>query len=105
MTDKRIFALGFFDGVHLGHQALLRACRELADRLGAETAAITFAAHPQSLFIQQVPPLINTLTDRQRLLLRYGMDHIYAFPVTKDVMSTDWRDFLDLLVEYGAKRA
>ncbi|MBR2890120.1 MAG: bifunctional riboflavin kinase/FAD synthetase [Oscillospiraceae bacterium] len=102
MTDKRIFALGFFDGVHLGHQALLRACRELADRLGAETAAITFAAHPQSLFIQQVPPLINTLTDRQRLLLRYGMDHIYAFPVTKDVMSTDWRDFLDLLVEYGA---
>jgi len=102
MIDKRIFALGFFDGVHLGHQALLRACRELADRLGAETAAITFAAHPQSLFIQQVPPLINTLTDRQRLLLRYGMDHIYAFPVTKDVMSTDWRDFLDLLVEYGA---
>ena len=102
MTDKRIFALGFFDGVHLGHQALLRACRELADRLGAETAAITFAAHPQSLFIQQVPPLINTLTDRQRLLLRYGMDHIYAFPVTKDVMSTSWRDFLDLLVEYGA---
>ena len=102
MTQKRIFALGFFDGVHLGHQALLKACVELARQLHVETAAITFENHPQSLFSNQIPPLVNTLSDRQRLLRRYGMDHIYAFPVTKEVMSTDWRDFLDRLVESGA---
>ena len=100
--NQRIFALGFFDGVHLGHQALLNACVELAKSMDAEPAAITFESHPQSLFSNQIPPLINTLQDRQGLLRRYGMEHIYAFPVTKEVMSTDWRDFLDELMEYGA---
>ena len=102
MTKRRIFALGFFDGVHLGHQALLRACVELAKELGAETAAITFESHPLSLFSNQIPPLLTTLADRQRLLLCHGMEHIYAFPVTKEVMSTDWRGFLDQLLNYGA---
>jgi len=100
--EKVIIALGFFDGVHLGHQALLKACVELAAKLNVETAAITFENHPQSLFSNEIPPLLTTLADRQRLLRRYGMEHIYGFPVTKEVMSTDWRDFLDLLVEYGA---
>ena len=100
--SQRLFALGFFDGVHLGHQALLKACVEQAARLDAETAAITFENHPQSLFSNQIPPLLTTLEDRYRLLLRYGMEHIYAFPVTQEIMSTYWRDFLDRLVEYGA---
>ena len=102
MTEKRIFALGFFDGVHLGHQALLKACVELARRLEAETAAITFENHPQSLFSNQIPPLLTTLDDRCRLLLGYGMDRISPFPVTKEVMSTNWRVFLDRLVDSGA---
>ena len=102
MSEKRIFALGFFDGVHLGHQALLEACAELADRMGMQTAAITFENHPQSLFSNEIPPLINSLQDRYQLLWHYGIRKIYPFPVTKEVMSTDWRDFLDQLVEYGA---
>lgn len=101
-NDQRVFALGFFDGVHLGHQALLRTCVALAKELDAETAAITFQQHPQSLFIHEIPPLLGTLSDRFQLLLRYGMDHIYPFPVTEKVMSTDWRDFLEELVVYGA---
>lgn len=100
--DKRVFALGFFDGVHLGHQALLTECCRLAAQLDAQTAAITFDAHPQSLFSENVPGLINSAQDRQRLLRRYGMDSIYSFPVTKEVMSTPWRVFLEELLEYGA---
>lgn len=100
--EKVIIALGFFDGVHLGHQALLTACVEMAKEQGVEPAAITFENHPQSLFSNQIPPLLTTLADRQRLLRRYGMEQIHAFPVTKEVMSTDWRDFLDLLVGMGA---
>lgn len=100
--NKQIFALGFFDGVHLGHQALLRECVRLASELDVETAAVTFESHPQSLFRQDVPPLLSTLADRYRLLMRYGMEHIYAFPVTKEVMSKHWMDFLKELMEYGA---
>ena len=102
MTEKYIYALGFFDGVHLGHQALLGACVALAKEQNAEPAAITFESHPQSLFSNQIPPLLNTLRDRQRLLERYGMEKVLAFPVTKEVMSTDWRTFLDSLVEQDA---
>lgn len=100
-NDKRIFALGFFDGVHLGHQALLKECRALAERLDVETAAITFEKHPQSLFFTRVPPLISTVGDRQRLLRQYGIDHVYAFPVTRAVMSKPWDAFLEELLEYG----
>ena len=100
--NKRIFALGFFDGVNRGHQALLRECVRLASELDCETAAITFESHPQSLFCTDPPPLISTLSDRFRLLLRYGIDHVYPFPVTKEVMGKHWRDFLEELMEYGA---
>ena len=58
--EKRVFALGFFDGVHLGHQALVAACVTLADSLEARTAAITFDRHPRALFTDAPPPLIST---------------------------------------------
>ena len=100
--EKRIFALGFFDGVHLGHQALLDECVRLAKAMDVETAAITFESHPQSLFRSDVPPLLTTLQDRFRLLLRYGIDHVYPFPVSQKVMSTPWEDFLEELMACGA---
>lgn len=100
--ERFIYALGFFDGVHRGHQALLAACVALAKEQNADPAAITFDQHPQSLFSSHVPPLLNTLRDRQRLLRHYGMACVQAFPVTEEVMSTSWRDFLDSLVARGA---
>ena len=99
---KRIFALGFFDGVHLGHQALLAECVRLAKAMDCESAAITFERHPQALFRPDTPPLLTTLQDRFRLLLRYGIDHIYPFPVTGEVMGKPWREFLLELIECGA---
>ena len=98
---NRIFALGFFDGVHLGHQALLAECCRLAAENNCETAAITFETHPQSPFTKNPPRQINTLQDRNMLLLRYGIDRVYAFPATEDVMSTEWEAFLELLLTYG----
>ena len=100
--NKRIFALGFFDGVHLGHQALLAECVRMARAMDVETAAITFERHPQSLFRADVPPLLSTLHDRFRLLLRYGVEHVYPFPVTAEVMGKPWQEFLEELIESGA---
>ena len=45
---KRVIALGFFDGVHLGHGALLSLCARRAEELGAIPAAFTFDVHPAS---------------------------------------------------------
>ena len=101
-TNKRIFALGFFDGVHLGHQALLRQCVTLAKEQNCQPAAITFDRHPQALYLDTPPALISTETDRQLLLRQYGMGPIYTFPVKTEVMSTPWEAFLEQLLEYGA---
>ena len=99
---NKIFALGFFDGVHLGHQALLKACCELARQLGAQPCAITFQQHPQSLFSENPPKLINTNADRQRLLRQFGMEAIFSYPVTKAVMGMPWEAFLEELITAGA---
>ena len=53
-TEKRVIALGFFDGVHLGHGALLRRVAEMAERLDAVPAAVTFDTHPENLILKRV---------------------------------------------------
>ena len=102
MKEKSIYALGFFDGVHLGHQALLSECRKLARELNRKPCAISFQRHPMSLFTDTPPLLISSAADRETLLRRYGMEEIHFLPVTKDVMSTPWQDFLLGLMEKGA---
>lgn len=102
MMYRKIFALGFFDGVHLGHQALLTEAVRLAREGDMGAAAITFEQHPQALFTADPPALINTAADRERLLRQYGIGTVYKLPVTQEVMSTSWRDFLGELTQYGA---
>ena len=101
-SERKIYALGFFDGVHIGHQALLSACCALAERENCCAAAITFDAHPQSLFSESVPPLLTSSQDRQALMEAYGISYIHCFPITKEVMSTTWQTFLELLIAEGA---
>lgn len=100
-VDKKIYTLGFFDGVHLGHQALLKECRRLALEKGYTPAAITFDRHPQALFVSQPPKLIGSEEDRILLLHRYGMESVDVLPVTQAVMSTPWETFLGELVTSG----
>lgn len=98
---KKIFALGFFDGVHLGHQALIAQCLRMAQAHDAKACAITFDRHPQSLFTTP-PALINSIDDRIALMRQFGVDEVVVLPTTKDVMSTPWRDFLQNLRCDGA---
>lgn len=104
MRNKTIYALGFFDGVHLGHQALLRSCRMLADSCACRAAAVTFAAHPDTLVLGKTPRLINTMEDRVQLLRDFGMDDVLVLPFDKAMQTMHWADFLTLLqAEYGAE--
>lgn len=102
MKEKIIYALGFFDGVHLGHQALLAACRELAKANGCKAGAVTFTAHPDGLVSGKAPALINTIEDRKGLLVAYGMDAVVELPFDKALMTTHWSDFLVQLIAQGA---
>ena len=103
MKNNTIYALGFFDGVHLGHGALLKACRALADEAGCTTAAVTFSSHPDTLVLGKTPSLINTMEDRVCLLKKAGMDDIIILPFDRKMQTMPWQEFLDLLVgSYGA---
>lgn len=103
MEQKTIFALGFFDGVHLGHQALLRECRRMADERGCKAGVVTFLGHPDTLVSGITPALINTPADRTRLLRQYGMDTIIELPFDRALMTMAYTSFLKLLItKYGA---
>ena len=95
MTNpKRVIALGFFDGVHLGHGALLRRVQEEADRLGALPCAFTFDKSPTAAITGQAVPLLSTVDDRILLMReRYGIREVVVAPF--DAMQRmDWEDFI-----------
>ena len=101
--EKIIYALGFFDGVHLGHQALLAACRGLAEQTGAKPGVVTFAGHPDTVISGETPPFLNTMEDRERLLRQYGMETVRVLPFDENLMHMPWQEFFRLLREdYGA---
>lgn len=93
-----IFALGFFDGVHFGHQALLSACQELAAKHGCSAGVVTFAAHPDTLVKGNTPRLINSPKDREWLLReRNRMEIVLTLPFNGAMRAMPWEDFLDML--------
>ena len=98
MKEKIIYALGFFDGVHVGHQALLAACRELADQEGAVAGAVTFTTHPDALVQGKMPGLINTPEDR-KMLLQHHIDRVLELPFDEALMKMPWQEFAGLLLE------
>lgn len=98
MNDKYVLALGFFDGIHLGHTALLRRTAERAAELGVKSAVITFDVHPDSLVRGCRVPLINHDADRVALIRSMsGIENVYFIPFTRETMQTPWRDFLTAL--------
>ncbi len=101
---QTIYALGFFDGVHIGHAALLRACRRLAAEAGCDSGVVTFGSHPDTLVLGNTPHLINAPGDRERLLKdRFSMDTVVTLPFDEGMRMLPWKDFLDMLREkFGA---
>lgn len=102
MKEKKIYALGFFDGVHLGHQALLQECRRLAAERCCLAGAVTFDLPPSAVLLGQKPNMITAPGDRECLLKAYGMDFVTVFDTTAKTLSTSWTDFLSQLLENGA---
>ncbi len=102
---ERVIALGFFDGVHLGHGALLRRAAEEAKKRGCESAVFTFDRPPKEVITGVPCPLINSPEDRAALVKRlYGIDEMLMVPFDDEMRTTPWDRFVtDILVgRYGA---
>lgn len=94
-NENRVIALGFFDGVHLGHGALLRRVAETAARLHAIPTALTFDRHPRSFAGGKPVPLINTPQDRTDLMrTQYGIEEVAVLPFDRVMMEMPWDRFV-----------
>ena len=92
---KRVIALGFFDGVHNGHGALMRKTYEVAQQLGAVPSAFTFDPHPQSVIFDRPTPLLTSPEDRADLMRQYyGIEDVIVEPFTRERMKQPWRAFV-----------
>lgn len=97
---KRVIALGFFDGVHLGHQALMNKTVQRAAELGATPSVISFDQHPDTLVRGESVPLINSVAGRKELIARVGgIDDVVMIHFDERFMHTPWREFLRVVKE------
>lgn len=98
-------ALGNFDGVHLGHQAVLQRAVEVAKERGSRVVAATFDPHPQAVLRPgSEPPLLTTLGLRREALLRNGADEMRVIRFDKELSRKSPEEFIQdvLLKNLGA---
>ncbi len=96
---KRVIALGFFDGVHIGHGELLKRTKQRAAELHAMPSVLSFDVHPDTLVFGKEVPLINSAIGREEIIRRcYGIDNVVFIHFNRRVMQMDWRDFLEDLI-------
>ncbi len=101
----RVVAIGFFDGFHRGHRAIVREALRLR-RAGERSAVLTFREHPAAFLRPgQEPPLIATLEERVNAFARAGIDEAYVLPFDGSIASLAPERFLDdvLVGRIGAR--
>lgn len=92
--------IGVFDGVHRGHQIVLKHVVESARRHGMASAAITFHPHPRQVLRPDLTTeYVNSLEDRLSLIMQTGLDSVATVSFTSEFSLTDASDFVRMLVE------
>lgn len=100
----RAIALGYFDGVHMGHRALMQRAVQRAHEIGGISAVFTFDKHPSSVMTGRQVPLLTAGAYRQdEIKLLGGVDEV-IFGHFEELRTMDWRDFIhELLIgRFGA---
>jgi riboflavin kinase/FMN adenylyltransferase len=94
--------IGNFDGVHLGHQHVVRTAREIADASGLRVVAVTFDPHPMAVLRPDHAPV--TLTDvdtRSRLLMGAGADDVFVLGFSRDIAAWTPEEFIERIIVDG----
>lgn len=100
--EPTVAVIGNFDGVHLGHQLVVRRARDLAAELGVErVVVVTFDPHPFAVLRpEHAPPTLTTIDERLRLLGACGVDAALVVPFDRGVANWSPAEFVDrILVE------
>ncbi len=94
-NTKRAIALGYFDGVHLGHRALMERAVERAEEIGGTSAVFTFDVHPDSVVLgRQIPLITANAFRREEIKLLGGVDEVIFAHFDSSMQHMDWRDFI-----------
>ena len=89
-----VLTIGNFDGVHLGHQALLSRLQARAAEVGGESALMSFFPHPRAVIGKQSPAMLSTLRDRAFWLRHFGLAHWIVLSFTQTVRHLPPEDFV-----------
>ncbi len=97
---KRVIALGFFDGIHIGHAALLERTVQRAREIGAMPSVLSFDIHPDTLVFGKEVPLINSAAGRSDLIRRlFGIENVIFIHFDRRVMQMPWQEFVQTLIQ------
>ena len=103
---ERVLALGTFDGVHLGHQALLSAGKQYAREHGVLLRACSFDRHPlEVLRPERAPKQLTTTEEKIRLMETCGVDELQLLHFTQEMADMPPEDFLRMLREQVTLKA
>ena len=91
-----VVTIGTFDGVHLGHQAIFKEMRRLAQEVGGETVVVTFHPHPRQVLSIGTEQLRFICSQEEKLqkFEEYGIDNVVIIPFTKEFASTPSDEFI-----------
>lgn len=101
-TKPTVLVLGYFDGIHLGHQALLQKAREIANEKGISVTVLTFPESPRLTFPRFTLDFLNHIVYPEKRLEKFkefGVDYLYFINFTSDFARTKSDDFIRLYIE------
>jgi riboflavin kinase/FMN adenylyltransferase len=100
-----IVTIGTFDGVHLGHQKILKKLVELKNKNGGETLLFTFDPHPRKVLFpeQRDLKLITTTQEKCELLKQFGIDNVLVFPFTIEFSKMSAEDYISNIISETLK--
>ena len=98
--DCSVLTVGTFDGVHLGHQAIIRYLNERAAKVDGCSVVVSFDPHPREVVLGKHVPLLTTLEERGDLLEAFGVERFVVLPFTRDLSNLSPRDYVEqVLIE------
>lgn len=90
-----VVSLGVFDGVHLGHQEILRQNLARSAELGATPTVVTFSDHPKTVLLGRAPRTLTTLEHRLELFERAGIGYTVVLPFDEELRRVPAREFIE----------
>ena len=99
--EDTVLVLGYFDGLHKGHQTLFKEARKIADEQGLKIAVLTFPESPKLAFVRYQPELmlhLNHPEERAAHLENLGVDYLYLIDFTSHFSKNTAREFFDKYV-------